>query len=160
VPVRIDWQVRKRLGTNRALSAAAEAALAHGGRAGIEVGLVLVDDPTLCELHERWMGDPSLTDVISFDLGDDQGGPAGEVYVSVDCAQRVAKRRGLDPVRELTLYVVHGVLHLCGYDDHDPRDRRRMRAAERAVLARLEPARPSQSRRARSPRSRSRKKTS
>lgn len=158
--VRVDWQVRRRRIPDRKLIAAAEAALAHGGRAGIEIGVVLVDDAALCALHERWMGDKSPTDVISFDLGEEQDGPAGEVYVSVDCAQRVAKARGLDPVRELTLYVVHGVLHLCGYDDHEPQARRRMRAAERAVLAHVESSAPSHSRRAQRARSHSRKKIS
>jgi probable rRNA maturation factor len=160
VPVTVDWQVRPRLATDAQLAAAAEAALAHGGRAGVELGLVLVDDAALCALHERWMGDPSPTDVLSFDLGAELGGPAGEVYVSVDCARRVARERELDPVGELLLYVVHGVLHLCGYDDREPADRRRMRAAERKVLAHLEPIRSSQGRAVRSARSRARKKTS
>jgi probable rRNA maturation factor len=160
VPVTIDWQVRPRLATNARIAAAAEAALAHGGRSGVELGLVLVDDAALCALHERWMGDPSPTDVLSFELGEELGGPAGEVYVSVECARRVARERALDPASELLLYVVHGVLHLCGYDDREPADRRRMRAAERKVLARLEPARRSQGRAVRAPRSRARKKTS
>ena len=160
MPVTVDWQVRPRLATSAQIAAAAEAALAHGGRAGIELGLVLVGDAALCALHERWMGDPAPTDVLSFDLGEELGGPAGEVYVSVDCARRVARERQLDPVGELLLYVVHGVLHLCGYDDHDPGDRRRMRAAERKVLARLEPVRPSQGRARRAGRMRARKKTS
>jgi probable rRNA maturation factor len=160
VPVTLDWQVRPRLATDAQLVAAAEAALAYGGRPGIEIGVVLVSDAALAALHERWMGDPSPTDVLSFDLGDEQEGPAGEVYVSVDCARRAAARRGLDPVRELCLYVVHGVLHLCGYDDREPEERRRMRAAERQVLARSMRARASRARPARAPRSRSRKKKS
>jgi probable rRNA maturation factor len=74
--------------------------------------------------------------VISFDLGDEPG-PAGELYVSLECALRVAQARGLDQAGEVLLYVVHGALHLCGFDDHDPRDRARMRKAEARVLARL-----------------------
>ncbi|MEQ1893563.1 MAG: rRNA maturation RNAse YbeY, partial [Planctomycetota bacterium] len=52
-------------------------------------------------------------------------------------ARAVARRRGLLPRRELALYLVHGCLHLAGFDDLEPRARRRMRAAERAVLAPL-----------------------
>lgn len=123
--------------SDRAIRAAAEAALAHGGRAGAELEVVLVDDERLASMHGEWLGDDTPTDVITFDLGDDTAGPVGELYVSEPCARRVAAEQGLDPGRELALYVVHGALHLCGFDDHEPADRARMRAAERDVLAQL-----------------------
>jgi probable rRNA maturation factor len=137
VPATVDWQAGPRLVGDDQLVAAVDAALRHGGRAGREVGVVVVDDATLAAMHAEWLDDASPTDVITFDLGDDLDGPAGEVYVSVDRARVVAGERGLDPARELVLYVVHGVLHLCDFDDHDEPDRLRMRAAERAVLASL-----------------------
>jgi len=138
--VEVDWQVEPALLDDAAVAAAVRAALAHGGRAGLHVGVVLVDDATLAELHDRWLGDPSPTDVIAFDLSDgdpDESGPQGELYVSVDCARRVAAELGGDPARELALYLVHGSLHLCGHDDHEPDERAAMRAAEAAVLAEL-----------------------
>lgn len=140
--VEIDWQVGPQLLADAAVVAAVETALQHGGRPGLAVGVVVVDDATLCELHERWFGDPSPTDVISFDLqGDDPDpspdGPQAELYVSLDCARRVAAELGGDPARELALYLVHGSLHLCGLDDHEPEQRARMRAAEAEVLAGL-----------------------
>lgn len=98
------------------------------------ISVVFVDDAELAEMHGEWLDDPRATDVITFDLGGG-GGPEGELYVSVERAREVASRRGADPLRELMLYVAHGVLHLCGYDDHDPADRRRMRAAERRALS-------------------------
>lgn len=116
---------------------AAEVALEHGGRAGAGLSVVFVDDPELAAMHAEWLDDPTPTDVISFDLGADDGGPMGELYVSTERARAVAARRGLDVVREHLLYVVHGALHLCGHDDHAPRERARMRRAERVVLARL-----------------------
>jgi probable rRNA maturation factor len=135
--VGIAWGVRARPISDRAIRAAVRAALAHGGRAGIDVEVALVSDRYLASIHGRFLGDPAPTDVISFDLGEDGGGPAGEVYVSVDRARAVARERG-DPVeRELSLYLVHGVLHLCGFDDRSARDRVRMRAAEALVLASL-----------------------
>ena len=123
--------------TDEAVSAAAEAALRHGGRAGAGLSVVLVDDPTLAALHAEHLDDPSPTDVITFDLGEEGEGPVGELYVSVDRARAVAAERGVPAARELALYVVHGALHLCGHDDHDPDDRARMRAAERTVLGEL-----------------------
>jgi probable rRNA maturation factor len=116
---------------------AAEVALEHGGRAGEGLSIVFVDDPELAAMHAEWLDDPTPTDVISFDLGAEDGGPMGELYVSTERARAVASRRGLDIVREHLLYVVHGALHLCGHDDHEPRERARMRRAERVVLARL-----------------------
>jgi len=98
---------------------------------------VIVDDRTLADLHGRFLGDPSPTDVIAFDLGAEGGGPAAEIYASLDCARRVAARRGVSLERELALYLIHGSLHLCGLDDHAEEGRREMRNAERALLAEL-----------------------
>ncbi|MEZ6015267.1 MAG: rRNA maturation RNase YbeY [Planctomycetota bacterium] len=135
--VGVTWCVEQRLLDEAAVVGAVTAALAHGGRAGIDVDVILVDDPTLADLHARFLGDPSVTDVMSFDLGEDGGGPAGELYVSVDRAVAVATARGVRPARELALYLVHGALHLCGHDDHEDDERAAMRAAEAAVLAEL-----------------------
>jgi probable rRNA maturation factor len=138
--VTVDRQVETDLLDDAAVAAAVRAALAHGGRAGLRVGVVLVDDPTLALLHEQWLGDPSPTDVLAFDLSGgtpDEAGPQGEIYVSVDCARRVARELCGDPARELALYLVHGALHLCGHDDHEPSERARMRAAEAELLAEL-----------------------
>lgn len=134
--VEVAWQTDDRPLDDAAVVAAVRSALVHGGRPGIEIGVVLVGDDELRELHERWLGDPTRTDVITFDLGEGDG-PEGEIWVSVECARRLAPDRGVPVERELALYLVHGALHLCGYDDHDEVDRARMRAAERDVLAEL-----------------------
>ena len=121
------------------------AALAYGGRDELKVDLLFVDDPTLSELHEQFLDDPSVTDVMAFDytgdedlLGEgDRPDPEAEVYVSVDRARAVAAERGESVRDELLLYIVHGSLHLCGLDDHAADDREEMRAAERSVLSSL-----------------------
>jgi probable rRNA maturation factor len=61
----------------------------------------------------------------------------GEVLVSAEMAVQMADRFGWSPRDELTLYLVHGLLHLCGYDDLSPAERRLMRERERAILAQL-----------------------
>lgn len=127
---------------------AVEAALEHGGRAGLAVDVILVDDERLASMHGVWLGDPSETDVMAFDLGESEDGdpepdgapgdgPEAELYVSIERARVVAQERGVPADRELALYVVHGTLHLCGLDDHEPEEREAMRAAERAVLGGL-----------------------
>ncbi|MFM7298792.1 MAG: rRNA maturation RNase YbeY [Planctomycetota bacterium] len=139
-PIAIAWTSRHRRPrglSDARIRRAAELALEHGGRAGEGLSIVFVDDPELAAMHAEWLADSTPTDVISFDLGGGDGGPMGELYVSTERARAVAERRGLDLVREHLLYVVHGALHLCGHDDHEPRERARMRRAERTVLAQL-----------------------
>lgn len=94
-----------------------------------KVVVALVDDATIAQLHKRYLGVPGPTDVLSF--------PHGEIVVSADTARREALRRGIRPLAELVLYVVHGALHLAGFDDKSGKARAAMRAAERRVLNQL-----------------------
>lgn len=101
-----------------------------------ELSLVFLTDRELAALHADFLDDPSPTDVITF-AGDPAAGTAGEICVSVDTAAREARARRADFATELTLYLVHGWLHLLGHDDRQPGPKRRMRAAERRALRRL-----------------------
>lgn len=137
-PADVSWSVPgPRLLSDAEVCAIASAALAHGGRPGLRLAVVFVTDRELARLHRDYRADPSPTDVLAFDLGERGAGPAAEVYLSVERARAEARARDLAPEVELALYLVHGCLHLCGHDDHAPRARARMRAAERVVLARL-----------------------
>lgn len=104
-----------------------------------ELSLVFLTDPALAQIHADFMNDPSATDVITFE-GDPLTGQAGEVCVSADTARAYAQEHGHDFATELTLYLVHGWLHLAGYDDLQPAKKRRMRAAEARALALLQAA--------------------
>ncbi len=135
-PLAVQWT-----GSDPFLSAAeirrtARAALREGERTDLRLSIAIVTDRELTRLHADWLGDASPTDVLSFDLSDEHSA-AGEIVVSHTCARRTARARRVDPGRELALYVVHGILHLCGHDDHSQRDRRAMRGAEQRVLASL-----------------------
>lgn len=114
----------------RLLERVVAAALQHGDRPELEVALLLTDDAGIAELHGRFLDDPSPTDVMSF-----ESDGAADVVVNVQCARAEAARRGTTIRSELALYVAHGLLHLCGHDDHAASARARMRAAEREVLA-------------------------
>ncbi len=96
-----------------------------------------MDDDAIARVHAEFFDDPSPTDVITFE-GDPAMDFAGEICVSVEHALRYASAHGTGFPHELTLYLVHGYLHLSGYDDIDPSDRRRMRAAEKKALLALE----------------------
>ncbi len=131
----IAWETESVLSDGR-VGEILRAALRYGGRADEDVSVTFVDEATLTALHGQYLDDPTPTDVISFELG--QGaGPVGELYVSVDRAREVVAQRGGELEAELALYLVHGVLHLCGYDDHGEQERARMRRAELEVLSGL-----------------------
>lgn len=101
-----------------------------------QITVLLVDDRGIAALHDRWLGIPGPTDVITFDLADGSApGLEGDIAVSTETARRVARELGWQPRHELAYYVMHGLLHLAGDDDHDPAARRRMRARERLVMA-------------------------
>ncbi|MFG0336058.1 MAG: rRNA maturation RNase YbeY [Maioricimonas sp. JB049] len=109
--------------------------------ASADISLALVDDPTIHELNRTHLNHDYATDVLSFLLHDDPAGERagerhveGEVVVSTETAARQAEEFGWEAEAELSLYVVHGLLHLCGYDDQTAEDRSRMRARERLVL--------------------------
>jgi probable rRNA maturation factor len=104
------------------------------GRAPRSVTVLVTGDRRISDLSARFLGRRRRTDVLAFP-GD--GADLGSVVVNAQRARREAARRRLDPVAELYLYVVHGLLHLVGYDDHTDRDVRRMRAREAAVLNRF-----------------------
>jgi probable rRNA maturation factor len=111
---------------------AALATPASGLSAEGEISVAFLTDAALARLHGEFLADPSPTDVITFP-GSPPPGPAGEICVSADAARRRVGRR--DPSAELTLYLVHGWLHLAGHDDRSPAPRRAMRRAEAAALA-------------------------
>jgi probable rRNA maturation factor len=104
-----------------------------GGCPPGELSIAFLTDTALAKLHGRFMGDPAATDVITFE-GDAAYGTAGEICVSVDAAVRHSGKSPAALSREMTLYVVHGWLHLAGYDDRSPAAKRRMRAAEARAM--------------------------
>ncbi len=98
------------------------------------VSVAVLDDAAIAELHARYLGDPEPTDVLSFPLEQAAGRLEGEVVVSAQTAVAVARRYKTKPETELLRYVVHGTLHLVGYDDGTRTERARMRAGERRYL--------------------------
>ncbi len=119
-----------------------------------EMTLVLVDDAAMAELHERHLGEPGPTDVLSFPLHepDDTGMPQvqalGDVIVSLDTAAVQAHRHGHAPWREVAILAAHGLVHLLGFDHVDEAGWRPFETAQARVLALLEaPPAPDEARR-------------
>jgi probable rRNA maturation factor len=96
-----------------------------------EVEISFVDDDTIAGVHADFMSDPTPTDVITFQHG--------EIIISADTAARVAPEHGHSLERELGLYLIHGLLHLNGYDDLTPAAREIMHQTQAEILAQLWP---------------------
>jgi probable rRNA maturation factor len=106
--------------------------------ADYEISLAFVDNPTIHTLNKRYLDHDEPTDVLSFPMSDAGAKKlSGELVLGVEVARDQAAERGHDVGTELALYVIHGLLHLCDYDDHDDDERAAMRARERHYLAAL-----------------------
>jgi probable rRNA maturation factor len=121
----------------RRLRKAVRMILEDASIARAKIGVAIVDDPTIAELHERYLDDADPTDVLSFVLEKSRDQIEGEIVVSADTARTSVKRYKWPAEDELLLYVIHGALHLVGYDDTAQKKRTKMREKERAYLARF-----------------------
>jgi probable rRNA maturation factor len=98
-----------------------------------------VTEKTICMLHRDLFDDPSLTDCISVPIDSPSEKRAGyhvlgEIFVCPKAAILYAKEHGIDLQEEVMRYVVHGLLHLIGYDDMTVKDRRIMKKKEEECL--------------------------
>jgi probable rRNA maturation factor len=111
-------------------------ALRLEGRNRASISIAIVDDDTIRRINRAHLGHDWPTDVITFPLSEqDEAILLGELVVSAEMACGFAREHSLDAAGELELYVVHGILHLCGYDDRDEAAAAAMRNRECAVLA-------------------------
>ena len=107
-----------------------------------DVSVALVDDTTMHGLNLQYLEHDYPTDVLSFVLERAEDLLEGEVIVSAETAASQALGFGWSPCEELLLYVIHGTLHLVGYDDGTSDARAEMRSRESDCLARLGIERP------------------
>lgn len=113
---------------------AVKAVLQGEGISKAKICVAIVDDPQIHELNRRFLNHDEPTDVLSFALEQRSGYVEGEIVVSADTAASRAVEFNWPPEDELLLYVVHGTLHLAGYDDKTPELRGEMRRRERHYL--------------------------
>ena len=112
------------------------------GAAAVELGVVVADDETVRGLNRQYAGEDAATDVLSFSLregeefvGAPEAGEAlGEVIISYPTALRQARESGRVVDEEVAHLLVHGILHLLGYDHAEREDERRMRSREEELL--------------------------
>ena len=98
------------------------------------IAVIFVDDAFIAELHEKFMNIAGATDVITFNLTEVVEEPEGEIYISVDTAQKNAVEYNVSLDDELFRLTAHGVYHLLDYDDSTPDLRQEMTILENKAL--------------------------
>jgi len=103
-------------------------------RSVTRIAIDVIDDSTMAAMHAKWHGIDTSTDVITFEASPD--GPIDvDIAVCLDEAVRAASRHGHAADNELLLYIVHGLLHCCGFNDHDEQGSAAMHVEEDRLLA-------------------------
>jgi len=111
----------------------------NAGGQPTEVEVSLVDEPTIKRLHQQYLSDPSPTDIITFDLGTSPSDRRiAVICICLPIARAHAVQYKTPMQQEIRRLVIHGVLHLLGYDDHSLGGRRRMRMMENGLLREVE----------------------
>ena len=132
--VRIRSEHARGTAAARRLRDRARRYLSAVGRADAELSILLVGDAAIRRLNRAWRGKDAATDVLSFPQAAPGGPLLGDVVISLDTAERVARREGRGVGAELDRYLAHGILHLLGHDHARPAEARRMAAAEDALV--------------------------
>ena len=138
MPVQMQSQVRCVTFDQACLARLARAILSDVGEASAELGILFVGDQRMRGLNRRYRGKDRTTDVLAFPM---RGVPhssshlLGDVVIAVPTAARQAKQGHRSLAEELTVLLVHGILHLCGYDhERSKTEARRMHRRERMIL--------------------------
>ena len=97
-----------------------------------EISVVLVSDKRIADLHRRFLNQNGTTDVITFQHG--------EIFISPETAKRQARQFGTSLGHEIRLYLVHGLLHLCGFEDKTPAGAAAMKRVQERLVAQVDRA--------------------
>ncbi len=112
-----------------------EVVSSYGNRVG-DINIILCDDPSILEINNQFLGHDYYTDIITFDYTEENV-INGELYISIDTVRANAQEYGQSFPDELHRVIIHGILHLCGLDDHCDEDIKEMREAENISLEKL-----------------------
>jgi len=141
MPVLVRSQLRRTRLDQLCLARLAQAVLSSVGEKKADLGILLVGDRSMRRLNRDYRKKNRTTDVLAFPMREGPGPSSalmGDVVISVPTAAQQARQLGRSLDEELTILLIHGILHLCGYDhERNNREARRMRQRERWVLRRM-----------------------
>ncbi len=98
---------------------------------------VITTDKELLKINKEFLGNNSLTDVIAFDYSE-KNKINGEIYISKETVKRNSINYKVSLKNEMMRVMIHGTLHLCGYDDKNEKERKKMTEEENEWLIRME----------------------
>lgn len=102
-----------------------------------ELSIVTMTDEELRELNVQSLDHDYYTDILTFEIDRSASTLMAELYFSVDRAKENAAKHKQSPEDEMVLLTIHGVLHLAGYDDHEPAAKRKMHRRQKEYLEQL-----------------------
>ncbi|MBQ7222879.1 MAG: rRNA maturation RNase YbeY [Bacteroidales bacterium] len=126
----IDFDLKGKLANNRWLRFVAEAETKRIG----DVNIIFCSDPYILDVNIKYLGHDYFTDIITFDYVEGNV-LSGDLFISVDSVRDNAAFYGVEFPVELRRVMVHGLLHLIGYDDHTSEDQKTMRSKEDYYLS-------------------------
>ena len=126
----IKFDLQGKLANNRWLRFVAEAEAKRIG----DINIIFCSDPYILDVNINYLGHDYYTDIITFDYveGDVL---SGDLFISIDSVRENASFYGTEFSTELRRVMVHGLLHLIGYDDHTPEEQKEMRSKEDYYLS-------------------------
>ena len=108
----------------------------EGQTAGI-IQFIFCTDNRLLKINQDYLNHNTLTDIITFNYNDEYDGVSGDIFISIDRVRENSEKYKEDFTNELHRVIIHGILHLLGYDDQDNRSRTVMRQKENYYLSLL-----------------------
>ncbi len=104
--------------------------MTHEGFIPGEINYVFCDDKFLLTINEQYLNHHDFTDIITFSLSESETVIRGEIFISIDRVKENAVKNNVSFEVELARVMVHGILHLVGYDDHSKEEKKLMRSKE------------------------------
>ena len=101
------------------------------------VSYVFCTDEYLLKLNQQYLKHDTLTDILTFTLSGTSLPIVSEIYISIERVKENAQNLNVNYENELHRVMIHGILHLCGYEDHSPKEKSEMRAKEDYYLSKL-----------------------
>ena len=126
----VDFKFREKRRTNQWLHLTAESEI----RRIADISIIFCSDPYILDINQKYLGHDYFTDIITFDYceGDNL---SGDLFISVDSVRENSIEYGTDFKDELNRVIIHGLLHLIGYDDHTVEETAVMRMKENYYLS-------------------------
>ncbi len=129
----VDFPAIKKRDTANWIKAVAKK---HDRQVG-EISYLFCDDKKILEINRQYLQHDFYTDIITFDYSEKKT-ISGDITISLDTVRSNSQQYQTEYVEELNRVIIHGILHLCGLDDHTDTEKKAMREAENSALLLLE----------------------